>query len=186
MFSDYIEILTNEGSFLVPIRAILPTANLSLPSSLQFGMCSVLDNITMDFNLSNISDVTTNFHWDISGPFRIEPLCGVLKSRGVCKMQASFHPEVDYSCILYLCVYVCVCMFVCAYICVCVCVRACMCVCTVCLCVFVRVCMFVHMCLCLCLCVSTSVHVHRVSCVVQITLDLAINEITVSFDIAEC
>ena len=99
VFSDYIEILTNEGSFLIPIRAILPTANLSLPSSLQFGMCSVLDNITMDFNLSNISDVTTNFQWDISGPFRIEPVCGVLKSRGLCKMQASFHPEVNYSCI---------------------------------------------------------------------------------------
>lgn len=107
VFSDFIEILTNDGSFLIPIRAIIPTANLSLPSSLQFGMCAVLDNITVHFNLSNISDVTTNFQWEISGPFRLEPLCGVLKSRGVCKIQASFHPEVYYS---FICIILCMCV----------------------------------------------------------------------------
>ena len=95
VFSDAIEIVTGEGSFFIPIRATLPTANLSLPSSLQFGMCSVLDNITVDFNVSNISDMSTDFHWEVTAPFRINPVCGVLKSRGICKLQASFHPEVN-------------------------------------------------------------------------------------------
>lgn len=95
VFSDSIEIVTNEGSFFIPIRALLPTANLALPSSLQFGMCSLLDDITVDFNLSNISDVSTNFQWEVASPFKITPVCGTLKSRGVCKLQASFHPEVN-------------------------------------------------------------------------------------------
>ena len=94
VFADSIEIVTGDGSFFIPIRAIIPTANLSLPSSLQFGMCAVLDNITVDFNMSNISDVSTNFHWEVTAPFRINPVCGVLKRRGICKLQASFHPEV--------------------------------------------------------------------------------------------
>ena len=93
VFSDYIEILTSEGSFVIPIKAIIPTANLSLPTSLQFGMCSLLDNITVDFNLSNISNVSTNFQWEITAPFKINPVCGELNSRGTCK--ASFHPEVS-------------------------------------------------------------------------------------------
>ncbi|XP_065886516.1 cilia- and flagella-associated protein 65-like [Dysidea avara] len=91
--ADNIEILTNDGSFTVPLRAILPTPNLSLPSSLQFGMCAVSDNITMEFNLTNITDLPTNFQWEVPAPFRVTPHYGLIKPRGVCKLQASFHPE---------------------------------------------------------------------------------------------
>ena len=95
--ADNIEILTNEGSFTVPLRAILPTPNLSLPSSLQFGMCAVSEDVTMEFNLTNIIDLPTNFQWEVPAPFKVIPHYGLIKPRGVCKLQASFHPEVVYD-----------------------------------------------------------------------------------------
>ena len=42
-----------DGKFDVPIQAVLPQHNLSLPEHLHFGMCAAQDHVQLSFELNN-------------------------------------------------------------------------------------------------------------------------------------
>ncbi|XP_038048739.1 cilia- and flagella-associated protein 65-like [Patiria miniata] len=92
LYVDKIEFQTNDGVFDVPIQAVLPQHDLSLPKHLDFGMCASMHNIQRTFELSNTSELATRFAWLTSSPFVLEPSEGTLAPKSRCTILATFKP----------------------------------------------------------------------------------------------
>jgi hypothetical protein len=91
-YEDNIEFQTSDGIFTVPLSASLPQPNLTIPESLQFGQCAVTGVINMDISITNLGSVPTDFHWECSSPFIIEPPAGTLNAKETYKLKVSFAP----------------------------------------------------------------------------------------------
>ncbi|KAL9957579.1 hypothetical protein ACROYT_G034498 [Oculina patagonica] len=92
-YEDCIEFETNEGIFSVPMRAVLPKADIAVPDSLKFGMCAVKDCVDVTFHITNTSELVTNFQWQVLEPFSIVPESGTLAPRTSCSIKATFCPK---------------------------------------------------------------------------------------------
>lgn len=92
-YEDCIEFETNEGIFSVPMRAVLPKADIALPDSLKFGMCAVKDSVEVVFHIQNTSELVTKFYWRVLEPFSIVPASGTLAPRTSCNIKATFCPK---------------------------------------------------------------------------------------------
>ncbi|CAB4001244.1 Hypothetical predicted protein, partial [Paramuricea clavata] len=92
-YEDKIEFQTKDGTFAVPIKAVLPKADLIVPESLTFGMCAIKDTCELSFKLSNPSEVHTPFKWVIQEPFSLTPSSGSLAPKTSCLIKATFSPK---------------------------------------------------------------------------------------------
>lgn len=91
-YEDCIEFETNEGIFSIPIRAVLPKADIAVPESLKFGMCAVKDSVQVVFQITNTSELVTKFHWQVLEPFSVVPESGTMAPRTSCIIKANFCP----------------------------------------------------------------------------------------------
>lgn len=41
------------------------------------------------------SDLMAAFQWDVTGPFTLEPMNGILEPKSSCAINATFHPKVN-------------------------------------------------------------------------------------------
>ncbi|XP_071497349.1 cilia- and flagella-associated protein 65-like [Diadema antillarum] len=92
IYVDKIEFQAQDGVFEVPMRAVLPKHELALPSQLNFDMCATQDMVTLNFQLSNTSELVTKFAWSVALPFVLEPQTGVLDPKTQCTITATFKP----------------------------------------------------------------------------------------------
>lgn len=92
-YEDCIEFETNEGIFSVPMRAVLPKADIAVPDFLKFGMCAVKDCIEVMFQITNTSELVTKFQWQVLEPFSIVPESGTMAPRTSCSIKATFCPK---------------------------------------------------------------------------------------------
>lgn len=92
-YEDCIEFETNEGIFSVPMRAVLPKADVAVPDHLKFGMCAVKDCIEVLFQIRNTSELVTKFQWKAFEPFSIIPESGTMAPRTSCSVKAIFCPK---------------------------------------------------------------------------------------------
>lgn len=92
-YEDCIEFETNEGIFSVPMKAVLPKADIAVPESLKFNMCAVKDCVQVVFQITNTSELVTNFHWKVLEPFSIVPESGTLSPQTSCNIKATFSPK---------------------------------------------------------------------------------------------
>ncbi|XP_028409059.1 cilia- and flagella-associated protein 65-like [Dendronephthya gigantea] len=92
-YEDKIEFQTKDGSFAVPIRAVLPKADLLVPKMLTFGMCAIKDTCELSFKLTNPSEVHTPFKWMVREPFSLSPSTGSLAPKTSCVIKATFSPK---------------------------------------------------------------------------------------------
>ncbi|PFX25001.1 Coiled-coil domain-containing protein 108 [Stylophora pistillata] len=92
-YEDCIEFETNEGIFSVPMKAVLPKADIAVPESLKFNLCAVTDCVEVVFQITNTSELITNFQWKVLEPFSIVPESGTLSPRTSCNIKATFSPK---------------------------------------------------------------------------------------------
>ncbi|PIK59519.1 putative coiled-coil domain-containing protein [Apostichopus japonicus] len=92
IYEDSIEFYTQDGSFNVPIVAVLPRYVLSLPEHLNFGMCASQYHVDRTFELKNVSELKTEFQWLVGLPFTLEPSSGCLEPKSKCTIIATFKP----------------------------------------------------------------------------------------------
>ncbi|KAK3742184.1 hypothetical protein QZH41_012071, partial [Actinostola sp. cb2023] len=92
-YEDNIEFETNNGIFSIPMRAVLPRPDVSIPESLHFGMCAVKDSIALTFEVKNTSELMTSFQWELSEPFIFVPSSGTLSPKTSCLIKATFTPK---------------------------------------------------------------------------------------------
>ncbi|CAH3043041.1 unnamed protein product, partial [Porites evermanni] len=91
-YEDCIEFETHEGVFSIPMKAVLPKADIAVPDSLKFGMCAVKDSVEVVFQITNTSDLVTKFQWKVLEPFSVVPESGTMAPRTSCSIKASFCP----------------------------------------------------------------------------------------------
>ncbi|XP_078326129.1 cilia- and flagella-associated protein 65-like isoform X1 [Crassostrea virginica] len=92
VYNDKIEFHLKDGSFDVPIRAILPQVDISVPEFLDFNMCAAKDVVHTNFVVKNTGDLETKIEWDVKAPFTIEPSAAILKSGAARQFKATFTP----------------------------------------------------------------------------------------------
>ncbi|CAM9432851.1 unnamed protein product, partial [Choristocarpus tenellus] len=68
----------NSGGFNVPVRALLPTLQVGIPSGLDLGYCQVDSTSNRVFNVKNIGEVPAPFSWEMPLPFVLSPSKGVV------------------------------------------------------------------------------------------------------------
>ncbi|OWF45565.1 hypothetical protein KP79_PYT24425 [Mizuhopecten yessoensis] len=93
LYEDKIEFQTKDGSFEVPIRAVLPEVDIVVPASLDFSMCAAKDIVESNFQVSNTGDLETHVQWKCGDPFTIEPVSAILKSNTSKSFKATFKPS---------------------------------------------------------------------------------------------
>ncbi|CAM9254296.1 unnamed protein product, partial [Discosporangium mesarthrocarpum] len=67
----------NAGGFNVPVRALLPTLQVSIPSGMDLGYCQADDTSSRVFYVKNTGEVPAPFAWEVPQPFSISPSTGV-------------------------------------------------------------------------------------------------------------
>mmetsp|Transcript_4655 Transcript_4655/g.15410 ORF Transcript_4655/g.15410 Transcript_4655/m.15410 type:complete len:619 (+) Transcript_4655:538-2394(+) len=92
-YEDYVEVLTTRGSFIIPIRAVLPTVNMQVPANLEFGYCPAKEAAKRTFQMVNTGELEVSFAWKISTPFMFSPSNGRLAPGETCHVEATFTPE---------------------------------------------------------------------------------------------
>ncbi|CAC5365950.1 unnamed protein product [Mytilus coruscus] len=93
VYEDSIEFHTKDGSFEVPITAVLPQVDISVPEFLDFSMCAAKDSVETIFEVKNSGDLETKVEWEVGEPFTIDPPAAILKSQQIKKFKATFKPE---------------------------------------------------------------------------------------------
>ncbi|XP_052080289.1 cilia- and flagella-associated protein 65-like [Mytilus californianus] len=93
VYEDSIEFHTKDGSFEVPITAVLPQVDITVPEFLDFSMCAAKDSVETIFEVKNSGDLETKVEWEVGEPFTIDPPAAILKSQQIKKFKATFKPE---------------------------------------------------------------------------------------------
>ena len=57
--------LTTRGSFIIPIRAVLPTVSMQVPANLEFGYCPAKEAAKRTFQMVNTGELEVSFAWKI-------------------------------------------------------------------------------------------------------------------------
>ncbi|KAG8550494.1 hypothetical protein GDO81_025000, partial [Engystomops pustulosus] len=92
-YEDAITFETEEGSFSVALRAILPRHELQFPEQLNLSTCAVHDTSEATFILRNVSHLQTQFRWDVPESFLMIPGSGVLDPRCELRTKVIFQPQ---------------------------------------------------------------------------------------------
>ncbi|XP_061578921.1 cilia- and flagella-associated protein 65 [Cololabis saira] len=94
-YEDSIEFQSENGSFQVCLRAIVPCHILEVPDSVTLPICAVQDCSQTDFLLKNVSKLPTAFQWDCAAPFQLSPEAGMLKPGKECHIRVVFQPQTE-------------------------------------------------------------------------------------------
>eukprot|EP00117_Sycon_ciliatum_P003611 scpid12333/ scgid8335/ Coiled-coil domain-containing protein 108 len=93
-YTDKIEFILQTGeTFRVDLLAIPPSANITMPASLDLGMCCLGMTQHRTIDITNSSAVGTHFLWSTLSPFAVEPVSGFLKAKKTVTCTFSFSPE---------------------------------------------------------------------------------------------
>jgi len=83
----------NGDEFIIPLRAVLPKTDISIPINLDFKMCAVKDSSSISFDVYNTGDLDTTLQWECQEPFTIQPPEADLKYQSCVKFTATFRPQ---------------------------------------------------------------------------------------------
>lgn len=93
VYDDKLTFHTKEGTFEIPVRAVLPKYDISVPETVSFNMCAAKDFIEASFTITNTGDLDTEIEWQIDMPFTIQPEVAKLKSQEMKTLKVTFKPE---------------------------------------------------------------------------------------------
>ncbi|XP_075685231.1 cilia- and flagella-associated protein 65 isoform X2 [Rhinoderma darwinii] len=93
-YEDAITFATEDGSFSVALRATLPRHELLFPEELSLPTCAVYDTSQATFVLRNVSDLQTQFRWDVPESFQMIPASGVLDPKCEVRTTVTFQPQI--------------------------------------------------------------------------------------------
>lgn len=78
----------------IPIIAKLPEFKLEIIENINFGACSVYDNVLSTIKINNLSELNTFFEIDIQEPFSVSPINGEIKPKSSVDITLLFEPKV--------------------------------------------------------------------------------------------
>ncbi|XP_060587307.1 cilia- and flagella-associated protein 65-like isoform X2 [Ruditapes philippinarum] len=93
VYDDKITFHTKEGTFEIPIKAVLPKYDIEVPTRVSFDMCAAKDFIEATFVVANSGDLETELEWQVGQPFTIEPEVTKLGPRESKMFKATFKPD---------------------------------------------------------------------------------------------
>ncbi|XP_053386703.1 cilia- and flagella-associated protein 65-like isoform X2 [Mercenaria mercenaria] len=93
VYDDKITFHTKEGTFEIPIKAVLPKFDLVVPSRVSFDMCAAKDFIEANFVVQNSGDLETEIEWQVGQPFTIQPEVTKLGPGENKTFKATFKPD---------------------------------------------------------------------------------------------
>ncbi|KAF7259261.1 hypothetical protein EG68_03319 [Paragonimus skrjabini miyazakii] len=76
----------------IDLRAILPEVNISVPTKLDFGPVGIDDTKTQIFIIKNMSNLETSFTFQLTVPFHINTLSGILMPMEKKMVEMTFSP----------------------------------------------------------------------------------------------
>ena len=94
-YQDQITLTTNDGDYVVALRAKIVTPKFRLPESVHFEPCAIGDVKSSTFAVANISSLATRYQWQTHPEqgFTIEPLEGVLHAQAQADFVIKFKPN---------------------------------------------------------------------------------------------
>ncbi|XP_056390442.1 cilia- and flagella-associated protein 65 [Hyla sarda] len=92
-YEDAITFETDEGNFSVALRATLLRYELLFPEELSLPTCAVYNTSEAMFVLRNVSDLQTEFRWDVPEAFLLIPARGVLDPKCEIRTRVIFQPQ---------------------------------------------------------------------------------------------
>ncbi|XP_018091209.1 cilia- and flagella-associated protein 65 isoform X2 [Xenopus laevis] len=92
-YEDSIAFDVEDGTFSVPLRAILPRHHLHFQEILQLPNCAVCGTSEGSFILQNTTNLQTVFRWEVPQPFVLLPASGVLEPKCEIQMKVLFQPQ---------------------------------------------------------------------------------------------
>ena len=92
-YDEVIEFTTDTGSFVVPIRAMIPTVACHVPTHLDFGFCPVNDVETRSFHVTNDGELPIEFSLSCEAPFTLKPTSGTVQPRQHASIEVTFIPK---------------------------------------------------------------------------------------------
>ncbi|KAG1664126.1 hypothetical protein FOA52_011949 [Chlamydomonas sp. UWO 241] len=92
-YSDHIEIIANDASFVVLVEAYTPATAIEVARQLDFGYVPVRERVTRAITVRNTGDVPVSLAWTLDAPFGIEPRRADGVAPGACAtFDVSFEP----------------------------------------------------------------------------------------------
>lgn len=88
--------LKGGDKFEIPLKAVLPRTDISIPYDLDFNMCAVKNSYSISFEVYNTGDLDTFVQWSVKDPFVINPPNALVKYKGSTKFTATFKPEAAF------------------------------------------------------------------------------------------
>jgi hypothetical protein len=91
--------------FYIPVRALISTISISIPTGIDMGYCTTNQKSSAHFSMVNIGDIDTSFQWSTAGPFNLYPASGEF----VCMysyMCVQFYVSLCICCHMNMCIYV--------------------------------------------------------------------------------
>eukprot|EP00755_Sulcionema_specki_P030874 Sspe_Gene.18719::Locus_6766_Transcript_1_1_Confidence_1.000_Length_5890::g.18719::m.18719 len=99
-FRDWIEIVTDQGSFFVELEALIPYTSMEHPPKHDFGYCPVKEASTHTFPMKNTGNVPFDFVWSVpmgkageQPPFTVAPSAGRLAPGQQISITVQFIPQ---------------------------------------------------------------------------------------------
>jgi hypothetical protein len=90
---DAVEVVTDKGSFLVAVKALLPQLAVSVPSEAVFHAVPVNETTSQVLSVANTGQVDTDFVWDVKAPFSVYPERGDIPAGQVKTFTLSILPR---------------------------------------------------------------------------------------------
>ncbi|KAM4697918.1 cilia- and flagella-associated protein 65 [Rhinophrynus dorsalis] len=92
-YEDSLVFEAEEGSFSVALRGTLPRHQLHFQEALRLPMCAVCDTSEASFVMHNMSELQTQFKWEVPQPFIMIPDSGVLDPKCEIRTKVLFQPR---------------------------------------------------------------------------------------------
>ncbi|XP_078085417.1 cilia- and flagella-associated protein 65 [Mustelus asterias] len=93
-YEDRIVFESKSGSFVVRLRASLPSYDLHIPEMLCLPVCGVFETSETIFYLCNNSQLPTCFRLEVPSPFFLVPSSGILPPWDDYKIKVLFQPQI--------------------------------------------------------------------------------------------
>lgn len=92
-YEDAIQFNVFDEVFDVPITAVLPKFEVSIPKDVACGLAAIKDEARCTFLIANRSELGTPFKWVFEDPFVVEPAEGHLEPFESYTMSVTFRPQ---------------------------------------------------------------------------------------------
>eukprot|EP00741_Cyanophora_paradoxa_P021341 tig00021348_g20600.t1 len=92
-YHDFVEFLTDQGSFFVSVKATLPGRVVVLPDAVEFGYCAVNEVAEQTFLFRNPGELASTFSFATTPPFTVIPSRGLLQPGETRSIVIKFSPK---------------------------------------------------------------------------------------------